>query len=342
MPPVHRSERPASVDYDLIAAARRVIEGALAAVPGERLVIVADTERAALAAALEEAARWAEVKSESLSLDAFGPRPLAALPAPIHAALTRAQASVFIARSDAAEMALRRSLVETVARHGLRHAHMLGVTARVMIAGLAVDPHRIADTARALRARLQPTSSVRVRSAAGTDLELQCSPACRWVENSGIIRPGRWLNLPAGELLTVPAKVEGTYVSDASITRLSRLESELVGATPLELRISGGRVTGVGCQSSTLARGVESFLRGGLHHDRVGLMSFGTNIGLSEPTGSLIADQTLPGMHLSLGMTVSELTGADWDAAGQLVLTAGRADIDVDGTPVMRAGRYLL
>ena len=334
--------RVAAVDYDLLGSARRVIEGALAAVPGERLVIVADAERAALREALEEAARWAQVKTQAFSLDDFGERPLPALPQAIAAALAAAQASVFVARGDADEMHLRRALVETAAKHGLRHAHMLGVTAPVMAAGLAVDPNRIAETARALRARLRPESVVHVKSVAGTDLALRCDPAHRWVENSGIIRPGRWLNLPAGELLTVPASADGSYVCDASITRVTGLDPALLSTTPITLHIAGGRVTSVSSNNPAFVRATESFLRSGVHYDRVGLMSFGTNIGLSEPTGSLIADQTLPGLHLALGMTLAELTGASWDSSGQLVLTSAKADIDVDGKPLLRAGRYLL
>lgn len=343
LPPRRWSAPPiAGIDYELSASAERVIVGALAAVPGERLVIVADRERAGLREALEGAARLASVKTVGFLLDDYGPPPLSALPRPIAEALPTAQASIYVARGGAGEIELRRELVELVARHGLRHAHMLGVTARVMAMGLAADPHRIADTARALRSRLQPSSLVRVRSPAGTDLTLHCDPAHRWVENSGIIRAGRWLNLPAGELLTVPKSADGVYVCDASVTGLPGLESELVAASPITLRITAGRVTAASARAPSLTRALEAFLRAGKHHDRVGLMSFGTNIGLSEATGSLIADQTLPGLHLALGMTLPALTGASWDSTGQLVLTAGRAEIDVDGQPVMRAGRYLL
>jgi aminopeptidase len=332
----------ARVDHDLLSPARRVVERALSAVPGERLVIVADRERAPLCEALQEAARWASVETEAFWLDDYGQPPLSSLPAAIGRALPLAQASIFVARGGSGEIELRRELVLLVAQHGLRHAHMLGVTARVMAMGLAVDPHRIADTARALRARLGPESVVQVRSTLGSELELRCNAAHRWVENNGIIRAGRWLNLPAGELLTVPDTANGTYVCDASVTGLPGLDSELVGPTPLSLRLIDGRVVGVSSRSAPLRRALEAFCRSGKFHDRVGLMSFGTNIGLSEPTGALIADQTLPGLHLALGMTLSALTGADWDASGQLVLTAGRADIDVDGRAVMRAGRFLL
>jgi leucyl aminopeptidase (aminopeptidase T) len=330
----------AAVDYDLIASARRVIEGALSMVRGERVVIVSDSERKELALALVEAASWANAAATNFDLDSFGKAPLSELPSVIRQALGTAQASIFVARGGSGEVELRRQLVETAASHGLRHAHMLGLTARTMAMGLAVDPHRIADTARALRTRLRGDSEIALRSAAGSNLVVRCSPKYRWVENSGIIRQGRWLNLPAGELLTVSDSITGTFVANASITE--GVDSQLLIDGPLTLHIEGQRVTRVSAKSSTLQRGVESFLRGGANRDRVGLVSFGTNVGLSEPTGALIVDQTLPGLHLALGMTLPELTGADWDSTGQLVLTASGADIDVDGHAVMRGGRYLL
>ena len=128
-------------------------------------------------------------------------------------------------------------------------------------------------------------------------------------------------------------------MANASITQGG--DSQLL-ADALTLHIDGQRVTRVTSKSSSLQRSVESFLRGGANQDRVGIVSFGTNVGLSEPTGSLIVDQTLPGLHLALGMTLPDLTGASWDSAGQLVLTAAGADIDIDGQAAMRAGRFIL
>ncbi len=331
----------AAVDYDLLSAARRVVEGALSVVPGERLVILCDSERKQLAEAVKEAAILIKASAQVLDLDEHSSPPLKELPAVAQEALANAEASVFIARSGSDEVSLRRHVVELAKLHGLRHAHMLGLTPRTMIAGLAVDPRRIADTARQLRARLRPDAEVRLRSDAGSDLTVRLDPRFKWVENSGIIRPGRWLNLPAGELLTAPGSVEGTFVVNASITGIPGLDGRLLDATPLTLKFDGRRASDVSCGDKAAALAVDEYLRSGANYDRVGLISFGTNVGLSEPSGTLIVDQTLPGLHLALGMTLPELTGADWDSAGQLVLTACRADLDIDGRAIMRAGRYL-
>lgn len=331
----------AAVDYDVLSAARRVIEGSLGLVRGERVVVVLDSERQDLADALVEAAQWANATAVCFNLDDFA-APLHELPSAVADALAKSQASIYVARSDSAEVGFRRALIETAARLGLRHAHLLGMTRATMALGLAADPQRMAATARALRARLRADSTVALRSAAGSELTVSFVPSHRWVENSGIIRPGRWLNVPAGELLTAPGSVDGTFVADASMTRLGGVADERLAEAPLTLTLAAGRVRHFDSPSSTVKSAVEGYLSGGRNHDRVGLVSFGTNIGLSEPSGTLIVDQTLPGLHLCLGMTLPDLTGADWDAGGQIVLTGSAADIDIDGHAVMRRGRYLL
>jgi len=56
----------------------------------------------------------------------------------------------------------------------------------------------------------------------------------------------------------------------------------------------------------------------------------------------MVCDQNLPGLHLSLGNTFSDITGAEPGALSQLTLTTSGADIDLDGTQLLRAGRYLI
>jgi leucyl aminopeptidase (aminopeptidase T) len=328
-------------DYELLSAARRVIDGALAVVRGERVLIVHDGERLDPAKALHEAVRWASAKAELVNLDELGSAPLLRLPEPVKEALTRVEASVFIARGESAELPMRRELLESVNELGLRHAHMSGITAKTMTVGLATDPQRIANVARALRARLHPRVIVTVRSAAGTELTVRFGERYRWFENSGVIRAGRWRNLPAGELLTTPADVEGVYVANASVSDI-RDTGETAIADPIRLELSGGRVTGVSSASNELESAIRAFLEGAANQDRVGMVGFGTNVGLSEASGALLVDQTLPGLHLCLGTTLPENTGAEWDAPGQLVLTAFGSDIDLDGEGIVRGGRYLV
>jgi hypothetical protein len=63
---------------------------------------------------------------------------------------------------------------------------------------------------------------------------------------------------------------------------------------------------------------------------------------MREATGEIVSDQNLPGLHIGFGATFPELTGAAWDATTQLPMTATGADVDLDGAPLLRQGRYLV
>jgi len=326
----------------LLGAARRIVEGALGVVTGERILVVVDQARLELAQALEEAARLTGARTSIVVLEDQGQRPIQQMPRDIADALESSQASILLTSAEPAEMRMRTELIRLVTKLGLRHAHMIGVSREVMAAGLAIDPQRIAGIALALRARIRPSSVIRVRSSGGTDLEIRCEARFRWVENSGRIRPGKWENLPGGQLTSTSSEISGTFVANAALSGLPGLEESVVMRSPVEIKVELGRVRSVLSSSGPVMRAVEAFIRSGRNLDRVGHFAFGTNIGLVEPMGLIIADQNLPGLHLTLGMTYPELTGADWDGEGQLILTGKHADIDIDGDPVMRSGRYVM
>jgi leucyl aminopeptidase (aminopeptidase T) len=236
---------------------------------------------------------------------------------------------------------MRLALLERVRELGLRHAHMLGVTRRAMVAGLSVDPSRILDTTRAVRMRLRPNSMLRSRSASGTDLTVEIDPNHRWVEHVGVIRAGRWENLPSGELMTSPKSVSGVFVCDASVSGTFG-GGGLLTRMPLRLDIEDSVVKSVACNDSNLQRAIEGFLASDRFTRRVGTVFLGTNVGLLEPIGETVCDQNLPGLHISLGSTYADVTGAPFTTAAYVSLTAVGGDVDLDGAPLLRAGRYML
>lgn len=333
--------RPVPTDYDLVSAARRVVEGALGVVPGDTLVVATDMQHADLGLALVEAARALGARSLSFELDALDERPFRAVPADVALALEAAQASVLVMSDDEQEGHFRREFLGLVREHKLRHAHMVGVTRRSLIAGFSVDPTRVLDATRAVRMRLRPDSTLHLKTTGGSDLTVKLSPKYRWAEHVGVIRPGRWENLPTGELLTTPESVDGVFVCDASIGG-HFVHKGLIDRTPVRLEIAQGVVTRATCVDRALQRSVEEYLRSEPLAARVGTVVVGTNVGMLTPIGEMVCDQNLPGLHLSLGNTFSDITGAEPGALSQLTLTTSGADIDLDGTQLLRAGRYLL
>lgn len=237
---------------------------------------------------------------------------------------------------------MRLALLERVRELGLRHAHMVGVTRNAMLAGFSVDPTRILDATRAVRMRLRPSSVLHARSHSGTDLTIKLHPAHRWAEHVGVIRPGRWENLPSGELMTAPEHVQGVFVCDASLGGPFGAQAGLLSRSPLRLEIEDSVVKNATCNDANVLRGIEGFIVQDRFSSHVGTIILGTNVGLLQPIGELVCDQNLPGLHMSLGSTFPDATGAAPTTTAQLSLTSSGGDVDLDGAPLLRAGRYMV
>lgn len=331
-----------ALDFDLAQAARRVVEGSLGVVAGDRIVIVVDEAREPLGAALSEAAVGVGGQPQVVVLERLGRRPLRNLPASLKGLLGVAQASVLLVGFEDGEWEMRLELVNAVTELSLRHAHMVGLGRKAMLTGFSVDPQRVLDATRAVRTRLRPDSLLHLRSPAGSDLTVRLDPKTRWQERVGLIRPGRWENLPSGELFTCPGEVNGVFVANASLGGAVGAQAGVIERTPVRFEIKNGTCRGIQSSDRGLAANVESALRAERNGDRVGMVVLGTNVGIRDATGEVICDQNLPGLHVSFGATFSQQTGATWDSPSQLLAAAGGGDVDLDGTPLLRNGRYLV
>jgi aminopeptidase len=336
----HRS--PGRIDYTLLSAARRMAEVYLRVQAGEVVTVVADVERSALSSALEQALVQIGARPTMLLLEDLGERPLARLPAAVAEALHRSQVSVYMARDDSSEIDLRLELVRRAVEHGLRHAHMPGITRAAMSTGLATDPRRIKHTARAIRRILRDGASLHVRSAAGTDLRVRFPAGTRWHEQNGVIEPGGWSNLPAGSLFAESADVSGAYAVTASMTNLYGRHFGLLARTPVLFHFEASRTERFECDDPKIVKLVTRFIEAGHAVRAVGVVGFGTNVDMFRPIGHPSVDETLPGLHLGLGRSLAELTANMHNENPQLVLTAAHLDIDVGDLPLMRNGRYFL
>jgi aminopeptidase len=331
-----------AMNYDVANAARRVVESALGVVPGETVILLVDQARRDLGAALEDVARNAGATVELFTLEDCAPRPLRHLPDVLTDALGRAQASVALFGYGDGERATRLEILSLVKTLGLRHAHMVGITARSMVPGFSVDPARILDATRAVRMRIRPDSQLTLHSPAGSDLVARLDPRFRWVEQTGSVRPGRWENLPAGKIHTSPARVDGVFAADASVGEHFGATAGLLTRTPVLLEIEASVCKSVRCVDRSLQREVEAHLKRDPNGDRVGTVTLGTNVGLLAPSGEIVCDLNLPGLHVSFGTPLPDQTGATWTSRSQLVTAGALADVDLDGVPLLRAGRYLV
>jgi leucyl aminopeptidase (aminopeptidase T) len=335
------SVAPDALQFDVMNAARRLVVGSLGVVRGESILLIADRERKDMVAVLEHVALEIGASVTVLFLDDIGPRPHHTLPPAIAEAMTQSQASALLCGYDAGELTMRREIGQRADDLRLRHAHMVGLTARSLVPGFSIDPQRILDTTRTVRMRLRPDSTLRVRSPAGTDLEVELDPSARWWECSGVVRPGRWENFPSGRLSTTPARIEGVFVADGSVAESFGAQAGLLRHTPVAVEIAQGMLRTVRCADRNLERAIDEYLHSEANGTRIGLVHIGTNVGLREPLGEIICDLNLPGLHIGFGTPHSTRTGADWDSRVQLAMSGAAQDVDVDGAPLVRAARYL-
>jgi leucyl aminopeptidase (aminopeptidase T) len=319
-----------------------VVEGALGVVRGEHVVLIVDRSRRDVGSALLEVARDIGADPIVHEIESHGERPLRQLPDSIRSAFGRAQASLVNIAFEDGEIGMRHEILEAVRILSLRHAHMIGVSRRSLIAGFSVDHARILTTTRAVRTRLRPDSLFRVRTPAGTDLEVRLDPSMRWLEHVGAIRPGKWENLPSGKLATCPGSVRGVFVADASMGGQHGQEVGLLERAPVRIEVEGSMCKSVRCIDRTIQREVETFLQREHNLTRIGGICLGTNVGILSPTGEIVADQNLPGLHVTFGSAAADQTGAKWSTRAQLPLAGAGGDVDLDGAPLLRAGRYMV
>jgi aminopeptidase len=327
---------------DLLPGAHNAVDTCLAIQPGERVVLIADRASGAVAASLERALEDRHALATSLSIEALTPRPMAEAPAQVLAALEQADAGILCVQPQEGELTARRSIVGVVERRRIRYAHMVGVTPRIMREGMRADYHRVDRLSQQLCERMRSARRLTVRTAAGTNFTATFDSHLAWVKTSGLINPRYWSNLPAGEVFTTPASVDGTFVCDGTAGDYFNAKYGTLDQSPLVLEIRKGRLESARCERADLERDFWTYCHTDANSDRVGELAFGTNLGLREMIGVLLQDEKVPGVHLAFGDPYGSQTQADWTSLTHVDVLTRECDVWIDEDQVIERGQYLL
>ena len=200
------STTPIVYTEDLVPGARNAIRSCLRVQPDEHVTVITDRETEDIAASLVDQVLEVGASCELHVLEDYGGRPMVAMPAPILEALERSQVSIFAAQPQTGELPSRIQMTDVVNRRKMRHAHMVYISHRIMMEGMRADFGEVDAISTRVLERAKKAKTIRARSAAGSNLEATFSPDIRWLKTSGIISPEKWANLPAGEVLTSPAR----------------------------------------------------------------------------------------------------------------------------------------
>ena len=331
-----------AVDTDLLPGARNAVETCLAVQPGESVALFADHASRQVAASLERALDERNARWTGYVVENFAPRPLTDAPAPLLEALARADVGILCIQPLPGELAARMAIVSVVERRQIRYAHMVGVTPQIMRQGMRVDYTEVDRLSDRLRERMRTVRLLKVRTDAGTIFTASFDPSLAWVKTSGLISRRYWSNLPAGEVFTTPARVDGTFVCDGTAGDYFNAKYGDLRATPLVLEIKNGRLGAARCARAELEREFWDYCHTDETSDRVGELAFGTNLGLSEMSGVLLQDEKLPGVHVAFGDPYGNQTHADWKSRTHVDVLTRKCDVWIDDEPVIAKGRYLL
>jgi aminopeptidase len=327
---------------DLQPGARNAVEICLAIVPGELVALIADLASSPVAASIAAALDDVGAPWEGVLIEQVATRPLTVAPPQAIDALERADAGILCVQPHQGELAARMSIVSVVERRRIRYAHMVGVTPLIMRQGMRADYKLVDALSQSLCERMPHAACLRVETPSGTAFTATFDPAFSWVKTSGLIDRRYWSNLPAGEVFTTPAKVDGVFVCDGTAGDYFGPKYGDLRATPLTLEIAGGRLQSAHCARKDLEREFWTYCHTDEHSDRVGELAFGTNIALSEMIGVLLQDEKIPGVHLAFGDPYGSQTGAPWKSQTHIDVLTRACDVWIDDEQVIGQGRYLM
>lgn len=311
---------------DLSAAVSAVIERCLAVKPGEEVVVVVDPATRAIGEALRERAGEAGADAVLAVMDERadnGTEP----PHAVAGALR--SADVFIAPTS-------KSLSHTTARKratdaGARGATMPGVTEDMLARVMAVDFDLMAARSRAVAELLDQSDQARLTCPLGSDLTLDLTGRQGLADDGDLTAPGSFGNLPCGEGFIAPLDGEGTIVA----TSLAQLG---LSDEPVRLTVEAGHV--VDAQDGLGPAYIERLRAHGQAGTNLAELGVGTN-DQARLTGAILEDEKILGtVHVAFGASAG--IGGTVAVPIHLDVVVLDATLQIGGTPVLEAGRFVL
>lgn len=331
-----------TLEPELLAAASNAVKICLGASRGEAATIICDEASGKGSAAIATAFENEGVEVEAFVIEDLGRRPVRRFPGTVIDKLSASQVSVFWAVPQPGELRARTQILDIAVEKKLRHAHILGLGVGHFISGLSVDYSLIQSLQESLIEKLRRTAEVRVTSPAGTSLVVPFMKDQQFCGVSGIIKPGKWENLPSGQIMSVPCSAGGLFVADNSVGEWFGAKYGDISATPLLVEIENGMLKDARCANRRLAREFLLYVRSNPNGDRLGEFSLGTNVGLETFTGITSVDENVPGCHVAFGNPPTPLnTTVGWEAKTKVSLIGKYVDIYFDKEKIMSGGKYV-
>jgi leucyl aminopeptidase (aminopeptidase T) len=198
---------------------------------------------------------------------------------------------------------------------------------------LRIGPRELSALNASILEHCMPARALRVTSSNGTDLQVQLDgQRHKWISVRGRSHPGSFTLLPAGEVATSPASINGVLVADFAIhvNLVTSLDVRLQDH-PVTVVIEDGQAVDYHCGNDDVSRFLDSCfsVKGRLVVRELG---FGTNVAIKNATRwNSHINERKAGIHLGFGRN-NEMT-LDDVAPIHLDLIAAGGRVWVDGNP---------
>ena len=307
-------------------AVRTVVRHCLGVRSGEQLLVVCDPDRRDLGEALRAECERAGSDAVLAVMPARAERGTEPPPT-VAAALAAADAYIAPTLPSISHTVARKAATEA----GVRGATMPGVTADLLARVMDVDLDALGRRSAAVAALLDRGAEARLRCPLGSDLRLHLSDRRAIADDGDLTAPGAFGNLPCGEGFIAPRGGEGRLFA-------SSLASVGLVDQPVELVVEDGRlISASGPAGQELLALLLAHGEDGRHLAELGV---GTNE-KAVLTGNVLEDEKILGtVHVAFG--ASAAIGGTVAVPVHLDCVVLDATLEVDGTPVLEAGRFVL
>lgn len=168
---------------------------------------------------------------------------------------------------------------------------------------MLIDPIKLSAINATILNRCMRTDTLRVKCDGGTDVEIKLDNSkYHWISNRGVWRPGSSIILPAGEVATFPADVNGTLVADVAynINTISDRDVRL-NKHPVTVVVENSVAVSHFCDDQDTWQYIDECFKS-TNGNIIGELGFGTNnaITVPIPENSQI-NERFPGIHFGFG-----------------------------------------
>jgi leucyl aminopeptidase (aminopeptidase T) len=337
-----RTVRQPDFNRAYLWGAQNAVRNCLRIQPYEHVTIITDYATLDIGTCLYEQLRLICGRITSFVLEDMTARPMRALPAEVAGAMAQSQAGIMCVKPQPGEAKVRGDLIQIVEAHGVRYAHMIGITGEIMLQSMRANFDEVYALGDRLLAVARRARKAYIRTDLGTDLSVKLSPKLRWQNTGGRISPQVWSNLPAGEIFTCPESVDGVMVVDGTVGDYLCWKYGCIEDTPLHLEIAGGYLQSARSTNKELETEFLEYCRTAQNSGRVGEFALGTNTWVTRCIGNLLQDEKMPGMHIAFGNPAPGQTGADWTCPTHIDVITMKPDIWFEDMQVMAEGKFLV